>query len=345
MTESLTRIVEIGPNDDDALRRWHAVEVQVVEADRPYGVAETWLERSQQVQRPDPYRRNMLFAAESDGVFLGVGSVGLSMNDNKHLAEVELFVRPAVRRLGVGATLLEYADVMRQNAGRTTVVCELYLGPDSSKCPGLDFAFSHGFTTVHEEDHLVLDLPASAERLDSLRASVDDDYDVITWGDHCPDEHLDAYLELRTQMDSDVPIGEVDYEPVVYDKDRQRSEEGRLAAAYWAITAAVRRRKDGQMCGYSTLLVPLDTGDTDAFQWDTLVMPEHRGHRLGTALKLATLEILQRDHPDRTQLHTWTDPENHAMHRTNLAFGYVPRERMLEVQRQDPEPAAKPADD
>jgi hypothetical protein len=64
-------------------------------------------------------------------------------------------------------------------------------------------------------------------------------------------------------------------------------------------------------------------------------MPEHRGHRLGTALKLATLEIVQRDHPERRTFHTWTDPDNHAMYRTNTDFGYSPVERMHEVQRKD----------
>ena len=70
-------------------------------------------------------------------------------------------------------------------------------------------------------------------------------------------------------------------------------------------------------------------------QGDTLVMPDHRGHRLGTILKLATLDLLLRDHPERESVHTWTDPENHAMYRTNLEFGFAVAERMHEMQRKD----------
>ena len=62
------------------------------------------------------------------------------------------------------------------------------------------------------------------------------------------------------------------------------------------------------------------------------MMPEHRGHRLGLLLKLTTLDILRRI-PERTSLHTWTAPDNHAMLRTNIAFGYQPVEQMHEMQR------------
>jgi GNAT superfamily N-acetyltransferase len=75
--------------------------------------------------------------------------------------------------------------------------------------------------------------------------------------------------------------------------------------------------------------------DLEALQDDTLVMPEHRGHGLGMQLKLATLDVLQRDHPQRRALHTWTDRENHAMYRTNKAFGYRPVEVLHEMQRED----------
>jgi hypothetical protein len=50
---------------------------------------------------------------------------------------------------------------------------------------------------------------------------------------------------------------------------------------------------------------------------------------------VATLELVLREHPDRHTLHTWTDPENHAMHRTNTRFGYEVVERMHEMQRRD----------
>jgi len=42
-----------------------------------------------------------------------------------------------------------------------------------------------------------------------------------------------------------------------------------------------------------------------------------------------------RDHPERRSLHTWTDPDNHAMYRTNSDFGFVAAERMYEMQRKD----------
>ncbi|MCQ8780529.1 GNAT family N-acetyltransferase, partial [Escherichia coli] len=74
-------------------------------------------------------------------------------------------------------------------------------------------------------------------------------------------------------------------------------------------------------------------GTDDALQDDTLVMPEHRGHGLGLALKTATMAVLRREHPDRTVLHTWTDPDNVAMQRTNERFGFRRVGRMHEVQR------------
>ena len=95
--------------------------------------------------------------------------------------------------------------------------------------------------------------------------------------------------------------------------------------------SAARRRSDGSLCGYSLVFLPHDSGQ--ALQDDTLVMPAHRGQRLGQRLKLATLGVIRDDHPERTSLHTWTDPDNHAMYRTNLGFGYTPVERMREVQR------------
>ena len=79
--------------------------------------------------------------------------------------------------------------------------------------------------------------------------------------------------------------------------------------------------------GYSLLFVP--HGADYGWQDDTLVMPEHRGHRLGAAMKAATYSKLPR-HVCR--VHTWTAPSNTAMHHTNTAMGFRVVEHMYEME-------------
>jgi GNAT superfamily N-acetyltransferase len=138
---------------------------------------------------------------------------------------------------------------------------------------------------------------------------------------------------MHTTMSKDVPVGEIDYEPVVVDAERLRAREERVFRSYDGITSVARRRDDGVFGGYSQLYLP--HGADYAYQDDTLVMPEHRGHRLGTQLKLATLGIVEREHPDRVAIHTDTAVDNRAMQAINRDFGYRPVERLHEMQRRD----------
>jgi GNAT superfamily N-acetyltransferase len=128
----------------------------------------------------------------------------------------------------------------------------------------------------------------------------------------------------------------MDYQPIVFDEERLRTQEARTASSYDLLIAAARRADgpdDVTFAGYSKIYLP--HGLDYVIQDDTLVMPAHRGHRLGTALKLATLEILLSDHPDRASIHTWAAPENLPMYRTNAALGFRLVERMHEMQRTD----------
>ena len=72
-------------------------------------------------------------------------------------------------------------------------------------------------------------------------------------------------------------------------------------------------------------------------QDDTLVMPDHRGRGLGMALKVAVLELLAAEHPERRVIHTWNAVENTFMQRINRDLGFRPVERELEMQRKDPD--------
>ena len=155
---------------------------------------------------------------------------------------------------------------------------------------------------------------------------VDRAYEVVLWRGRCPEEHRAAYLAMRNQMNADVPTGDLDLQPEVLDDARLSASEERLTKAYDVRVAAARRRSDGVFGGYSLLFVP--HGTDYGWQDDTLVMPEHRGHRLGAALKAANYADLP---GEVTRVHTWTAPDNAAMHRTNTALGFWVVERMYEM--------------
>lgn len=334
----MVEVVEVDPQDEAALRDYWETEQQAIRHDRPDAIIRTWDSLRNATQTPGPFYRRELLAARLDGRTVGVADLGFWLQGNDHLAGLEVNVLASHRRRGTGRALFEEGERRRRALGRTSVSGEAYVGEGQTletSAAGL-FATAMGMTSAHQEDHLALRLPVDETQVSRLRDAVAGHasaYDVVTWGDRCPDEHVEAFCAMNTQMSADVPSGALDVEAVVWDEARLRSSEERTARSFHRVIAAARRRDDGVLGGYTLLYLP--HGEEHVLQDDTLVMPEHRGSRLGTVLKLATLDIVRRDHPERQTLHTWTEPDNHAMYRTNLGFGYVAVERMHEMQLKD----------
>lgn len=322
-------IREIDVHDEAQLKAWFDAEGAAISHDRPHAVRRTFGALVTQVTIPSDYYQPVLLAAFDGDEVIGIAELGYSLQDNQHLADLEVTVRPEHRRRGIGRALYAEATARRRAAGRTSACAELCVVDDDGP---LAFARAMGGESVHEEDHLMLELPLTDEHVRHLATKAASDYEIVTWQGRCPDGLLDAYAEMRTQMNQDVPTGELDWEAVVMSPERIRAGEERLAKSYDIVVAAARRA-DGVLGGYS--LVFLARGTDQVLQDDTLVMPAHRGHRLGLALKLATYAVVASEHPGRATLHTWTDPENSAMYATNHAFGYRPVERMHEVQVKD----------
>ncbi|MCW2765436.1 MAG: family N-acetyltransferase [Nocardioides sp.] len=328
-------IVEVDPKDDAALREFHEVEQSAIVEDRPDQLSRSFDALANSVRHPNPYRSSTLLTALVDGAVVGTAQLDLELQDNQHLAGSEINVAPVFRRRGIGRALHDEVTTRRRAAGRPSIIGEVYVVGDSSA--GFEFATALGYRSAHVEAHLVLDLPPSVEALDALAARAEPalaSYEIVTWGDRSPDEYAEAYCAMKTQMADDVPTGELDHEPIVVDLDRLRTTEERTARSYHQLIAAARRTSDGTMSGYSQMFLP--HGEGHVIQDDTLVMPDHRGHRLGTALKLANLRAVLDEHPERQRVHTWTALGNEAMLRTNADFGFRQAELMHEMQLEDP---------
>ncbi len=312
-------IRELDVTDPTASRAWFDAMDGAIRPDRPHALLASWEAFELGVTEPTRYyRRTYLQACEGEEI-LGVAELELPLEDNVTSSALEVNVLPQHRRRGVGRALWDEGVARARAQGRTTAGGEATVDPALSQA-GVAFARAVGCEEKHREDHLLVDLPVPV-------AAIDPAYDVVTWRGRCPDEHRAGYLDMRNRMNTDVPTGEVEADPVVLDDARLRSEEERMSRVYDVRVAAARRREDGAFGGYTLLFIP--QGADYGWQDDTLVMPDHRGRRLGAVLKSANYADL----PDHvTQVHTWTAPSNLAMHHTNTAMGFRVVEHMYEMQ-------------
>src|SRR5699024_4697358 len=153
-----------------------------------------------------------------------------------------------------------------------------------------------------------LELPIEEGLLDELQAEADEklgDYRVELWDDGVPEEQLEAYGRLMRQLDLDEPDEEVEYEVPEYTPDRVRLAIRRKQEMGIRPILAVAVAPDGSFVGNSEVHVHQAPGSSLAWQENTLVMPEHRGHRLGLALKVATHRLLRERAPEVTALATF----------------------------------------
>ena len=155
-----------------------------------------------------------------------------------------------------------------------------------------------------------LDLPDGD--LDPLLADLEADaaahavgYDVLTWWDDVPDDWVDQRAYLSERMATDAPMGDVDVEEEVWDAERVR-ETFRVARAMGrrVVETVAVHRASGRAVAFTTMAVAEHTPAV-AYQWDTLVLSEHRGHRLGQLVKAANLRALRAELPAVARVVTW----------------------------------------
>ncbi len=277
---------------------------------------------------------------------IGAAYVRAPKVSNTHLLEAELLVHPEHRRRGVGTALLAEVERRARAAGRRLVVLETDHGPEpSADDPAAvqpptgvgrisrDDAFArfvtrHGMTLEQAERYSVLPLPVDPAHLERLRSQAQDvagaDYRILTWRDRCPDEWVDGFAVCATRMSTDAPMAGLEWNEDPWDAARIRAAEERGAASGQGIlVTAVVHEPSGTLAGYTELEFTLDEPEA-VHQGDTIVLREHRGHRLGQLMKAVNLQHLAEIRPDARRVHTWNAEENGYMLRINVELGFRP---------------------
>ncbi|MEV6286610.1 GNAT family N-acetyltransferase [Kribbella sp. NPDC051770] len=332
---------EVDPHDDETFRSWYAAFHAGATDGRPAALVQNWTALASSLRNPGSAKRRIPVGAFDGDRLIGALLFEYRLQDNLDAVSVEIDVPPAERRRGAGTILWRWATNRASELGRTIFQAEL--GVPSPPWPGSAFAAGLGFTVEHVEDHLVVPLPYDDARFERLRTEAGDPtgYRLTSWAGPCPPEHLQAYVDLHTAMDQDVPTGGMTHAPAPWTTERLAENETRMAKNYLSLVT-MAHTDDGTPAGYTLLyLMP---GDPDhAMQDDTLVLRDHRGHNLGTHLKLANLTQLAEHRTTQRFLHTWTAQSNAAMQKVNARFGFEVVEESHELERRTPNlrPAAR----
>lgn len=298
------------------------------------------------------YARTQRFVAEVEQMeggtsIVALGSLTYPLHDNEDTVFIGLTVHPAFRGQGIGTALVEEAMLPAIRASDRTLLTtwgEIPADgdPDDPAHPWNHLAARLGMARKNVGVCRGLAMPVDPELLDALDAEAAEkqgEYRIELWDDVCPEEHLAGYGALLRQLDLDDPAEDLEYEAADYTPERIRSFEERRRDGGMRAIIAVAIAPDGTIAGNSEIYVAMRSADagngprsTLAWQENTLVMPDHRGHRLGLAMKVATHRLLSEQEPQIRSLITWNSHVNPWMISVNEKLGYTIRCRSVAYQ-------------
>ncbi|MFB6620199.1 GNAT family N-acetyltransferase [Streptomyces sp. NPDC085524] len=221
-----------------------------------------------------------------------------------------LAVHPDARRRGVGTALWQRVREELLADGRTSVSTLVDLGG-----PGQAFAESLGFENVLPMAWYVQEVAQPQPEAEPAPG-----YQLKTWHGLAPDDWAGPLAKAHGAME-DAPTGGVDEQLETWSAPKLHAAQQLILDRGGELTTVAAVTPDGEVAAY-TELVLADPAGPRALQYDTVVVPAHRGHGLGLTVKRHMQALAAQRHPALRQIGTTVADENTPMRRVNEALGY-----------------------
>ena len=283
------------------------------------------------------------FTAARGGEFVGVGILRMPAA-GELTAETDVWIDPPLWGQGIEDALLEVIEDEALRRGRTVLQTFTLHRPDT---PGPRLESPTGFGSIPADDrqtrffqdngyelgqverNSAFDLRGSYDRVEQLLAdslaAAGPDYRLHEWTTPTPDHLLEGFARVRAKLSTDIPAGDLVIEEEVWDAARVRRREERFAAMGMIVSiAVVEHVPTGELVAYNDIGIVAAEADGPTHQFGTVVVKEHRGHRLGAVVKCANLLRWREIAPRSTRISTFNAEENAHMLAINIAIGFEP---------------------
>lgn len=288
----------------------------------------------------DVFHPQRMLVARVDGTVVGAARYETQAEDDADTAWIGVNVHPDHQGRGIGRALADAVEELSRVEGRTKFV--VYHGVQDSTGPQLHpptgfgsvpaddrsvrflLARDYRLEQVERVSRLPLPVPDLADRLLAAQAASGADYALHYWYGATPERWRADVAVLGNRMSTDAPSAGLEEPEETWTVERVIAADERDAASPRTRTvAAVEHLPSGRLVGFTVLSVPRQP-HRSAAQYATLVLREHRGHRLGMLLKVANLAHLERVAPGHPSVTTFNAEENRHMLSVNETLGFVP---------------------
>jgi len=291
-----------------------------------------------QNQRYEPRR---LFLARVDGTIVGRGILSWSTEQGTNVSWVFVEIRRDFRNRGIGGTMLDRLEALALESGRSVIQTDAIhtsagggeriqpptgFGDIPAADPGARFLLQRGYRLEQIGRISFLDLPVDPDLLAAYRAEAEakagPNYRIVTWIGLTPERWRADIAYLNNRMSVDEPTAGLEVDEETWDEARVvKKDESEIAGGRPMLVTAVEHVPSGKLVGLNELSVATDR-TRPVGQETTLVLSEHRGHRLGMLLKVANLQELANLAPEAPLVFTFNAEENRYMLNVNEAVGF-----------------------
>jgi GNAT superfamily N-acetyltransferase len=271
---------------------------------------------------PDFVVPSVFWARDPDGSLAATAeAVVFKTEDNQHLMDAGINVRPDRRRLGIGSALLRLVTGVAEESGRRLVM----FGTSERVPAGAEFVKKTGAEAglAEHTNRLILSKvdAAMVDRWAKEGPGRAPGYSLVPLDGPYPDELYEKIIAVHEIMNT-APRDDLDMEDWKITPEQMRAWEKRMIATgsqRWSLFA--QHDATGEWIGYTEVTW---NPKQPKFVWQlgTGVRPDHRGHALGKWLKGAMLRRILDERTEADELRTGNADSNDAMLGINDALGF-----------------------